>query len=269
MWMRFWLCSLILLGSWVSLLAQDSQVELLKKVAIKGNIIESDNMGNVYLVQGGSVFKLDLGGAILEQNSALAMGDISSLDASNALKMVVFFKDLSQITYIDNQIAQRGDNVSLDVIGLNQVSAICRSYNDGLWVYDQTTFELIRLTEQLQMDVQSGNLAQIVGVVPEPTYMREFNNWLYVNDFENGVFVFDWYGSYTKTIPIKEIEKFVIRADRMFYIKDKKVQYYHLKTKQFAKLNLDELDIVDFTIFEDKLLLITQNELMIYRINVK
>ncbi|MFT6322555.1 MAG: hypothetical protein ACJAWO_000096 [Halieaceae bacterium] len=266
--MRFWVCSGLIVGLFSLGHSQEVKVNWIKTVPLTATIIESDNMGNAYLVNGSSLSKIDMNGRVLEENSSLALGEISSIDASNALKMLVYFRDLSQITYLDNQLASRGDNVSLDVLGYNQITTICRSYNDGVWLFDQTTFELIRLDEQLQPNVQSGNLSQILDFVPDPTYMKEFNNWLYVNDPSQGILVFDWYGSYTKTIPVAGINKFVVRANRLFFIKDRKIQYYHLQTKQFLELHIPNMEYVDFTIFDDKLLLITQNELLIYRINV-
>ena len=98
-------------------------------------------------------------------------------------------------------------------------------------------------------------------------YMREIDRWLYVAD-EAGVFVFDWYGSYQKTIPVPDISKFEIRSNRLFYIDGNKLKYFHLKTLQKAEIALSETGVVDFALFEDRLLLITQNELVIYRINV-
>lgn len=269
MWKRFWLCSILFFLLSNLSIAQGQKIELIKRVGLAASFIESNNMGKAFVTQGGVIKCIDLSGNLLDENSTLAMGEITSLDASNSLKMVLYFKDLSQIVYLDNQLAQRGENVALDVLGLNQITAVCRSYNDGLWVYDQTTFNLIRLNEYLTVDVESGNLGQILGFVPEPTYMREFNNWLYVNDPQHGIFVFDRFGSYSKTISVIGVEKFVIRANRLFFVKDGKLQYYHLETREFAELNKKQIEFKDFTIYEDKLLLITQNELLIYRLNVK
>lgn len=247
--------------------AQESTLVLAHRTRVEASQIEVDNVGNVFLLKNGGISKYDLSGQFLAKNSAMVFGEIASLDASNALKMILYFRNLSQVTYVDNQLGSRGENVSLDAMGYNQITQVCRSYNDGLWIYDQVTFELIRLDENLEVTAQTGNLNQILDFTPEPVYMREINNWLYVGD-TNGVLVFDWYGSYTKTIPIKGLLKFVIKSDRLFYVEDKQLKYYHLKTGAIAAIDMVEDEVIDFTVFEDKLLLITQNELVVYRINV-
>lgn len=250
-------------------IGQVTSLELVKRLSVQAEIIESDNIGNVYLIDGGEIKKYDGSGNFILKNSALAFGQISSLDASNALKMILFFKDLSQIIYLDNQLSERGDRVSLDIIGYVQSTAVCRSYNEGFWLFDQTTFELVRLNEQLEPTAQSGNLSQILGFVPEPNYIREHNKWVYVNDFENGILVFDWYGSYTKRIPITGLEKIVVKAGKIFFIKDNELVAYNLDNAEFTKIELEQNEIVDYTLHDDKLLLITKNELLVYRIVVK
>lgn len=248
---------------------QSTHFELVRSVSVKADLVETDNIGNVFTVTDGEISKFSLTGMFLMKNSAMSLGKITSLDASNALKMILFFKDLSQVIYMDNKLAQRGDRVELDVLGYFQTTAVCRSYNDGFWIYDQTTFEITRFTQQLEITAQSGNLAQVLNFVPSPNYMREYNNRLYVNDAEQGVLVFDWYGSYMKTIPIKGLKRFVIRANKLFYISENALQSYDLKTSQFAKTNVPNLEILDFSIFEDNLIIITKNELQIYRIIVE
>ena len=238
-------------------------------MAVSAQFIEVDNVGNIYAVKQSEISKYDTHGNFVMKNSAMAFGEITSLDATNALKMILFFKDLSQIFYLDNQLSNRGERLELDMFGYFQTTAVCRSYNNGIWLYDQTTFELSRFTEQFETTAQSGNLGQVVGAVPSPNYMREYNNWLYVNDEQLGIMVFDWYASYTKTIPIKGLKKFVIRGGKLFYIQENKLQSFDLTTSNFAEIKLPVANVVDFSIFENQLLIITKNQLLIYGINVE
>ena len=94
-------------------------------------MIEVDNVGNVFLLDNGSIKKYNLQGNFIQENSAMVYGEIATLDASNALKMILYFRDLSQITYLDNQLASRGENVALDELGYIQTTQVCRSYKMG------------------------------------------------------------------------------------------------------------------------------------------
>lgn len=268
--MSFWPCSIVFfIVFWTTVLqAQTTRVQLEKTIQLEATAIETDNIGNVYVFNGAVIKKFSLTGDALLKNSILSSGEITSIDASNALKLVVFFKDLSQIQYIDNLLSARGEPVALDMLGYYQTTAICRSYNDGLWLFDQTTFELSRLNEQLEPTAQSGNLAQILGFVPNPTYMREYNNAVYIIDPDQGVLVFDWYGSYQKKIPIPNISSFRISANKLFFMQESVLESYDLQTAAFAKVNISAPDIIDFSIHENTLFLLTKNQLLIYRIIV-
>ncbi len=247
-------------------LAQESLV-LLDEFVVEGRIIESDNIGNLYLIDNGKVGKYTNTGKLLVENSSLAMGDIFSLDATNALKMPVFFLDLSQVVYVDNNLAPRGDPIQLDVSGYPQTSCVCSSYNDGLWLFDKVSFELVRLNEFFEETNRSGNLIQILGFAPDPVYMRELSNWLYVADPNRGILVFDWYGAYTKTIPVKGVRKFVIRAGRIYYITSDKLEYFDLKTGKFAATTLPVSHPDDFTITGNRLYILTNGKVSVFRLN--
>ena len=248
--------------------AQDTLV-LKKSVPFKALMVEIDNIGNIYTISSNEISKWDKEGNFILKNSSQVYGNISSLDASNALKMILFFRDLSQISYIDNLLSQRGDRIELDVLGFYQTTAVCRSYNDGFWLFDQTTFELTRFTEQLEITAQSGNLAQILGEVPSPVYMREYNNFVYMLDEDKGVRVFDWYGSYVKTIPLIKGSKFVIRSERLFVMNENNLESYDLKTGKWGIMDLPVKNVIDFSLWNDQLVLLTENQLLLYEIHVE
>lgn len=255
-------------AGWLPLAAQSDSLIQLRSIKVTGTLVESDNVGNIFVIRKGRISMFDKSGDSLLENSSMALGTITSMDATNALKMPVFFNDLSQVVYLDNKLAQRAQTLQLDLAGYPQTTCICTSYNDGLWLFDQVSYQLVRLDENFNETTRSGNLIQLIGHVPEPNYMREFNNWLYLNDSKEGILVFDWYGTFNEIVPIKGIKKFVIRSERLYYIKEDKLQYYDLKRKTYAKLSLPVSGIVDFTLSGKHLYLLLQNQLVIYELNM-
>jgi hypothetical protein len=240
-----------------------------KVVPIQAALVETDNVGQVYVCGQGVVHKYSLKGEMLQKNSALALGPITGIDATNALKVQLFFGELSQITYLDNLLAARGENLSLDLNGFVQSTAVCRSYNDGVWLYDQTTLELVLITQQFERTAQSGNLAQILGHSPHINYIREANNLLYAHATDVGVLVFDWYGSYVKTIPLTGGNKFNVFGETLYYVSNNNLQMHYLPTAGFKEIKLPAVEIKDFAVFENILVLLTPNELRFYRLSFK
>ncbi|UTW64485.1 hypothetical protein KFE98_10195 [bacterium SCSIO 12741] len=227
----------------------------LKTLEEKADFVRVDNFGKIYLIRNNEVFLYSPDGKLLSRNSNNFLGNITDLDATNGLEVLVFFEDQLQVLFLDNQLALRGRDIPLDELGFVQVSQVCTSHGNGIWLFDKTRFELIRLDKSNQHIARSGDLNQLLGFIPEPIYMREINNWLYVVDPDRGVLVFDIFGAYYKTIPIccpAEIQ-----------VKDGNLIYY--STPYLINFNLTTLDSDTVMHFEEEnqQILLTKNRINI------
>lgn len=256
---------LMYLLSCSTIVAQDT-VQFSHEFISKGDFIEFDNIGNIYLVQGQKLLSLNRDGKENYMNSSLALGEITSLDATNALKMPVFFRDLSQIVYVDNKIGQIGERVQLDVAGFPLTYLVCTSYNNGLWMYDPFAFELIRLSEKFQVTSRTGNLNQILGIPIEPEYMREYNNFLVLALPEEGILIFDRFGTYIKTVPVKGVSRIQIRSDRIYYLEEDGMGYYDLKLNTPGYLKWDVGPHKSFAVWNNVLAVLRENRIDVYHI---
>jgi hypothetical protein len=199
--------------------------------------ITSDNLGNVYLIKDESIFKYDSLGVLQKTFNNKTFGAITSADATNALRIVLFYKDFNRVVTLDNTLSQNGEALTLETIGFPLASLVAASHDNGLWIYDMRNFELIRLNRNMQEEHRSGNLSQILGIELQPNFMIEKDNRVFVNNPGTGILVFDVFGTYSKTIPVLNLKSFQVRDDAVVYYKD-----YHLQM-DFIKLN----DHIDFT----------------------
>ena len=231
------------------------ELKLIAKVPTDAALLRVDNFGKLYLVSQNEISLLDPAGKFIVRNSNKLYGNISDLDASNGLELLLFFKDLSQVIFLDNQLAEKGKKLSLEEIGFDQVTLACTSQGMGVWLFDQTRFELTRVDQNGKFTSKSGNLMQVLGFAPQPNFMREYNNWVYLNDPKRGILVFDNFGAYYKTILIKNVDYFQIKEHHIFHTKD---QYY---------ISFDTKELKFDTLFkfekENKSVVITKNQLNI------
>ncbi len=219
-WLKL-ICSILIVG--LGFLAKAQELTPKATIPTNAELLRVDNFGKLYLVGLNEISLLDPAGKFIVRNSNKLYGDISDLDASNGLELLLFFKDLSQIIFLDNQLAEKGKELSLEEIGFDQVTLACTSHGLGVWLFDQTRFELTRIDQNGKFTSKSGNLMQVLGFAPQPNFMRENNNWVYLNDPKRGILVFDNFGAYYKTIPIFGVDYFQIKENRIFHSKD---QYY-------------------------------------------
>lgn len=246
---------------------QSGNLVFIKSLPVKGDQISTDNLSNVYVINFDVLQKFDPKGNLLKTYSNKNFGKISSIDASNPMKLILFYRNFLQVVFLDNTLAQNGDPISLEELGYPQAQLICASHDNGMWVYDQQNFELIRFDQNLLLVNQTGNLAQLLSIDFKPQSMLEYDNRLYVNNPTVGILVFDIFGNYYKTIPLPGIYDFQFKEDELVYYKDGKLNTFHLKTLEQTETKLPDSTAVSVHISNDRLYVLTREALGIYTIN--
>lgn len=236
------------------------------RIPAKPSFFTTDNLGNCYIIQNDLLEKFDNKGNLLKTYSNKSFGKISFVDVSNPLKLMLFYRDFLQIIFLDNMLAQNGIAISLDNMGFQQIHQVCSATNNGLWVYNQQNFELIRFDQNLQKTQQTGNISQLLSIELEPDFISEYNNFVYLNNPKTGILVFDIYGTYYKTIPIKCQSNFQIKDHSIFYFSDQKFKSYNMKTLEETSFSLPDSEVFSARSEKETLFLLKQNSLDIYSV---
>ena len=210
--------------------------ELTLEIEVTSKSITSDYLGNAYTIDDNEIAKYSAAGILISSFSDKNAGTITSVDASNPLRVQVFYQDFGQIIYLDDVLSVIGAKISLIEQGLDQATLSCSSWDDGIWLYDPQDFELKRLGSDLRLSHQSGNINQLVGIEANPNFIIEKNNFVYLNDPLTGILVFDQFGTYYKTLPVRGIDRFQVSGEQVFYLQDGKLMSYNMRTFQHANL---------------------------------
>lgn len=189
-------------------------------VNVEAEKMTSDNLGNVYLIRDESMFKYDSLGVLQKTFSNKTFGAITSADATNALRIILFYKDFNRVVTLDNTLSQNGEALTLETIGFPMTSLVAASHDNGIWIYDMRNFELMRLNRNLEVEHRSGNLSQILGIDLQPNFIIEKDNRLFLNNPGTGILVFDVFGTYSKTLPILNLKSFQVVDNSVIYYKD-------------------------------------------------
>ena len=203
---------------------------LLAKIPLNGGSFSTDNLQNVYIYSGSLLEKYDAAGKMLCQHDDKSYGDISYIDVTDPMKVMVFYKDFPEIVFLDNTLSVNGSPISPGDMGYPLATLACTSHNNGLWLYDAQGFQLVRLDVNLNVTQKTGNLIQSLGIRLNPDYLLEYNDYVYMNDPAQGILVFDQYGTYYKTIPFTGLTTFEVRGKNLFYMKNDTIHTFHLNT---------------------------------------
>lgn len=193
--------SAILIACLFSLISYGQQDSILKVSLVQkitGDIIDftTDNLGNVYLLNSGNQIKKvnERGDSIAVYNDVRRYGKIYSIDASNPLKVLVFYKDFSAIVVLDRLLNAR-TAINLRKSNILQVSAITSSYDNNIWLFDELDSKLKKIDDNGNVLSESTDFRQVFDSVPSPSAMYDRDGQLYLYDAGKGLMVFDYYGA--------------------------------------------------------------------------
>jgi len=240
---------------------------LLKSIPVNALFFTTDYLGQFYIVDNNQLSKFNQNGVLLHTYSEKILGNISFVDAANPLRLLLFYRDFVQIVILDKTLSAIGGNILLENLGLEQTLLTCTSNDNGFWLYDPQDFQLIRLDQNLKTTHKSGPINQILGIELTPNFLIEYNNFVYLNDAERGILVFDIYGTYFKTIPLKGLTSFQVIGDNLFYFSDSTLNSHHLITLEAGMISLPDTGLKSIRIEKQKLFLLKENSLDLYLIS--
>lgn len=230
------------------------------------SFMTTDNFGNVYTVSGSEFKKFSSDGTLIKSFSDKSHGDIASADASDPLKIVLFYHDFRQIIFLDNTLSPNGNVIELDKLEILQPMLACNSYESGFWIYDQQDFQLQRFDKNLQPSGSSGNIVQLTGIDINPNYLVEINGMVYLNNPETGILVFDKFGTYSKTYPFKNLSSFQIIGENFLYATGTQLIEYNFKNFTQKSSTLPSQNVLDCDYSNEKIFIRDSSGISVYSI---
>lgn len=245
--------------------------QLVNEFSTSATRFTTDNLKKIYLVENNQVFKLNYSGDTLFTYSDKTLGNITSIDVSNTLRPLLFFKGNAQIVVTDNTLSAQQASYKLEELNLYQTQLIASSLVDnGIWIYDQELFQLIKVNTSFERIYESGNLEQLLQKDSlTPSQLTEDKGKVYLTSPNHGVLVFDIYGSYIKTIPVKDVQQIQVANGNIYYQKNDKYYVYNELNFEETEIILPEVQIKSVRLEKDHLIIQSLDKISIYSIEGK
>lgn len=167
-------------------------------------------------------------------------GRISSVDVSNPLKVLVFFKDFGIVTVLDNTLSDVA-SIAMNEFGYDDVRAVAGSNDNNIWIYDAAQYQLIKIDNDGNELLASINLTELELNDLNPIDIVESGNKVYVVDEEIGIVVFDNFGQYIKLLPIAGLQEVYIDREVILYQRGKELISYNPKLIKNKSVDLSEI----------------------------
>lgn len=193
-----------------------------------------DNLGNIYLLtKDNQLKKLNANGDSLAVfNDIRRYGTIWSIDVTNPLKLLIFYREFTVIIELD-RFLNIINTIDLHRLNILQAKAVGLAYDNNVWVYDELEAKLKRIGDDGSLVDQTTDFRQLFDSVPDPSIIRDQGGLVYLYDSTKGVYVFDHYGGLKTRVPLTGWLDFTV-IDKNMLGRDR---------KKFFKYQLGTLDV--------------------------
>ena len=223
----------------ILLSAQDSIVWNLDwKIDVKNAIWNVDTFGNLIVSDGDKMQKFDSLGNQTFSQSNKTWGNISCIDASNPMKVLIFSEDQQLISYVDNTLSKQQELIELNDHNLSYVTLVTTSGQpDKFWVYDQDNSKIVLIARNVIQQQRIENIRGLLGCENVKQIIEKDNN-LYLIDGEQGILKFDLYGTFISKWEMKGVNFVHIENDFAYFIRENKLQVMELETDKINTYDL-------------------------------
>lgn len=184
---------------------------------VRARFATADKLGNIYLLTlQNALEKYTADGRLLARYTNNRLGNATLVDPGNPLKVLVWYGDFRTIVFLDRNLTALG---TLDLVsaGYPEVRCISAAADGNLWVYDESNFQLRKLTPAGEPLQESQRLDQLQAGRVSVTCLRDNGNEVLVADPQQGLFWFDAYGQYVKSLPWTGITTFSLQENDLAY----------------------------------------------------
>ena len=245
----------------------EGSFKLAKSLPSKADFFSTDHIGNIYLVEKGVLTKYN---AKLEHQSTFSRKDrgiIDFIDTTDPMKLLVYYPDFGTIDFLNSDLAEHS-RLELNDYDIYRQTVVCRSHDNGVWVYDPDLTQLYKLDSELKISIRSQSFNQLFNKDVIPSYLNESEKWLVFTDSETGLYVFDRLGVYLKYISVKNVQNFQVFKNVIVYMHNGLIHQHNIVTgldETIAIPTLENEIIKQLRLEQNLLYVLTNKSLIIFK----
>jgi hypothetical protein len=194
---------------------------------------ELDRLGNVYAFFKGEWHKYNTGDTTeCCRFAEHGLEAVDVFDVSNPQKIIVYQPDLQRGKILDRTLSV--DN-SFDFSTKPDYNIVLlgAALDDNVWAIDFFQHTLLKIERNTSAFIQKNDNIGFAPNVPMlATCLRESPEAVYVSLPVEGVFVFDSFGNYQKTLPLKNLTNFQLINDKIVWYDNQKIHTFDSNSLQ-------------------------------------
>ena len=217
----------------------DSVFQYLKTIPGSFSSFNVDNLDNIYLITNTTQLKKinDHGDSVAVFNDVKRYGNPSSIDVTNPLKILLYYKNYSTVVVLDRLLTIR-NTINFRKQNIFSVNSLCLSYDNNIWVFDEEDYKLKKIDEEGKILLETTGWRALFDSVPAPSQLIDRDNYVYLYDAEKGFYIFDYYGSFKNRLAFLNWTNVEVNGKTMYGFSNNKLYSYELKSLTLKEYKL-------------------------------
>jgi hypothetical protein len=220
--------------------------------------ISLDNQGFIFLADlEGNLYQYGKDGKFLNNFSPPRQGSLSQLEAFWTVNIFTFSADLQEYRILDRFINPVSENrIPMNLINLAKAATL--GNNNIIWVFDETDLSLKQFDYRRNRIIQNQPLNLIIDRSSlDIVDIKEYQNLLFLNIRDEGVFVLDNQGNFIKKLKAKPSQKLGFWKGYLIYLEGDKIIFLDFQSEKVEHIDIPS-DI------KAKGVLVNQNQVYFY-----
>lgn len=220
----------------------DSSFQFIKTIPGHFVSFEVDKLDNVFLIDENNQLKKinSRGDSMGVFNDVKKYGNLSYLDVSNPLKILLYYKNFASIVTLDRYLGIR-NSINLRKEHIFSVNCLATSYDNNIWIFDEQEYQLKKINEEGKSLQQTVDIRLLLNETISPSTIIDHENFVYLYDPEQGFYIFDYFGSYKNKLSFLHWTDVSISNNTLYGFFNNQLETY-----QLGSLRLKEYPLPTF-----------------------
>lgn len=212
-----------------------------------------DASGNIYVaLEGGSIRKYSGELDSLITYSPSKVGNVRLLEAGGGLRIFAFYDFYQEYLLLDRFLTQPV-LTKLSDSSLDFVEIAAPSQDNNVWLIENTGLRLIKYNVTTHsIDIETSLSSIIEKKSNSFTYIKEYQNQVYLVDERNGIYIFDNLGNYLKRIAA-QTKTCSFFGNNIYYVQDNGVIKLNIYTGDKSVIPIKSQAIEGVLVYKDHL----------------
>lgn len=248
--------TLIVTGSFAQEL---SKVKAWKSKEVTG--ITVDRLGNFFVIlKKGGIKKYDPDGKVL---ASLSKGAGEVVEPFYQPSIFIYHRNKQQYVVYGRNF-DNAREYSIEPALAIEPYLLIPTHDNKLWLLDKADYSLKKINPATQEVTHEFILPTEVTASPDFTYLREYQNFLFLLDKNSGIWILNTFGKLIRHITIPQPRNFNFFGEELYYLDGNVIRFYDLITEETRTLAIP--DNVNFALVTDeRILLAGKTTLTLYQ----